>query len=56
MFNQLVTNRKIILAILVLAIIAVVLRDLYDVHQCIDTGGTWNPKKKVCEVNIPTKK
>lgn len=42
-------NKKMILSILVLAIIAVILRDFFDVHSCIESKGKWNPKTKICE-------
>jgi hypothetical protein len=49
-------NKRLILALLILAIIAVIMRDFFDIHQCINTGGKWNPKTKVCELELPKKK
>lgn len=45
-------TRKNAIRVLLVAIVVVVLRMIWDVHSCIDTGGKWNAQKNVCELEI----
>ena len=52
-------DKRVVLMILVLAIVAVILRDFWDIYQCTHSGSNavWNPSKKICETIIqPIKK
>lgn len=52
-------DKRVILAMLVLAIVAVILRDFWDIYHCTNSGpnAVWNPSKKICETIIkPAKK
>ena len=41
--------------ILLIGIVLVIARDFIDIHNCVESKGQWNAKKKVCEVNLPVK-
>ena len=45
-------TRKNAIRVLLLAIIFVVLRIIWNVNHCVSSGGTWNPKSEVCEQDI----
>jgi hypothetical protein len=48
-------TRKNAIRVLLVAIIIVVVRMIWDVRSCLDTGGKWNPQKQVCELEIKKK-
>ena len=44
-------DRNLLIATLILLFAAIVLiigKDFWDIDTCLDDGGTWDPKKKVC--------
>lgn len=51
---QYLTRRNAI-RVLLITIVIVVLRMIWDVHSCMETGGKWNAPKKVCELEIKAK-
>jgi hypothetical protein len=45
-------TRKNAIRILLVTIIIVVLRMIWNVYSCQDTGGKWNAQKSICELEI----
>lgn len=45
-------TRKNVIRILLVAIAVVVLRMIWEVHSCQETGGKWNAQKSICELEI----
>lgn len=41
--------RKRIMMLLVTAIIGVIIYYFVRINACLDTGGSWNAEKKICE-------
>ncbi|MEA9354817.1 hypothetical protein SHI21_01295 [Bacteriovorax sp. PP10] len=48
-------TRKNAIRVLLVTIVIVVLRMIWDVHSCLKTGGKWNAQKQVCELEIKKK-
>ena len=45
-------NKKLILYALMFAIVAVILRYFYDINACIESGGEWNSKTRICMAKL----
>ncbi len=48
-------TRKNAIRFLLVAIVFVLTKMIWDVYSCQETGGKWNPSKKVCELIIKDK-
>ena len=48
-------TRRNAIRFLLVAIVFVVTKMVWEVYSCQETGGKWNPSKKVCELVIKEK-
>ena len=43
-------TRKNAIRVLLITIFIVVMRMIYNTHECLETNGLWNAKTQVCEL------
>lgn len=48
-------TRKNAIRVLLIAIFFVLMRIFWNVNHCLSSGGSWDPKKEICEPKVVEK-